>query len=450
MARSADSMSRVLLCALGALLVLSPVACTEELPPDYEGGGVTPGGGGNGNGGNDGGTDGGLVIPSDGTTYAAKPSCNSQDPACAGACPDGGVLCVGNCGFLPPVTYAFAGDPTAVTVGDLNGDGRNELVAANSDGRSVAVLLNRQNGLFEKPSLWSAGKEPSAVALADLDADGKLDLLVANSADSTLGVYRSKGGASFQAPVTTSAAGLNLNDIAVGELTTGSKSVAVIRGADKKLSTFKVKADGTLETPAADTALGSSAYAMVLADFNLDGRPDVALSHDTACATGTDTACQAVGVLLNNGDGTFQAQRFTSTGGTPRGLVAARLDTDALMDLVVADAKGNQVLVLRGKGDGTFYTPVAYSVGAAPSRLVLADVNRDSLPDVLVTSATGNQVSVLLAQPGGTFASRVLINAYPQGLGLQGLAASDFDQDGFQDLSVLTRDGIQMLWGYCR
>jgi hypothetical protein len=44
----------------------------------------------------------------------------------------------------------------------------------------------------------------------------------------------------------------------------------------------------------------------------------------------------------------------------------------------------------------------------------------------------------------------VLLNAYPQGLGLQGLTVSDFDQDGFKDLAVLTSGGIQMLWGLCR
>ncbi|WP_158501594.1 VCBS repeat-containing protein [Vitiosangium sp. GDMCC 1.1324] len=450
MSLTGNATSRVLLGVLSAVLVLS-TACGKEdpLPPEPGGGSPLPPGTGGSNNKPDGGTDGGLVIPSDGTTYAAKPSCNLGSGTCAGACEDGGVNCTGNCGFLAPVQYAFPGDPKAVAVGDVNDDGRADIVTANNDGKSVAVLLNRGTGLFQKPSLWTAGKDPTAVTLADLDGDAKLDVLVANSGDSTLAVYRSKGNASFQAPVSYAAPGLNLNDLAVADFGGGGRSVALLRGADQKLSVYKVNSSGSLET-AVHYPAASTPYAMAVADFDGDGTQDIAVSHEATCGVSPDATCQSVGVLLNKG-GTFQEQRLTATGGTPRGLVAAKLDKDAWMDLVVADASRNQVLVFSGRGDGTFVTPpAAYAVGKAPSRLVLADINRDTVPDLLVMSTTGNQVSLLLGQPGGTFASQVLLTAWPQDLGLQGLTVSDFDNDKAQDLAVLTRSGIQMLWGICR
>ncbi|HYO56596.1 VCBS repeat-containing protein [Archangium sp.] len=437
------------LCALSAMLLLLN-ACEPDrgLP----GGGGNPGGGTTGGGGKeDGGSDEGLVIRGDGGTFAAKPSCSSGS-SCAGACPDGGVICAGNCGFLAPVTYPFAGDPKAIAIGDLEGDGDEDIVTANNDGRSVAVLLNQGSGRFQTPNLWWAGKEPTSVALADLDADAKLDLLVANSGDSNVGVYRGKGNGDFLAPVTYAAPGLNLNDLVVGEFGGGGKSVAILRGSEQKLSVFGVKSDGTLQT-AVDHPASSGPHAMVVEDFNGDGKQDIAISysHEPTCGASPDATCQSVGVLLGKGDGTFQNQLLTSTGGgMPRGLVAAKFDTDAVMDLMVADASRNQVLLLRGRGDGTFYEPVAYPVVKAPSRLVLADINRDTVRDVLVTSATGNQVSLLLGQPGGTFASQMPLTAWPQDLGLEGLTVSDFDKDGFRDMAVLTGSGIQMLWGICR
>lgn len=444
-----NATTRTLLCVLSALFVLAS-ACEPERrpPPDGGGGGGLPPSK-NPNNNSDGGTpDGGLVIPSDGTTFAAKPSCEIG-ATCEGACPEGSTACVGNCGFLAPVEYPFAGDPKSIAVGDLDDDGWDDIVTANSDGRAVAVLLNRGGGLFEKPSLWTAGKEPSAVALVDLDGDEKLEVLVANNGDSNLGVYRSKGNASFQAPVTYTAGGLNLNDLVVEDFGAGSRSVALIRGSADKLSLFHVNDDGSLNKPV-DYPAPANPYAMAVADFDGNDSLDIALSHPSSCGTSTEKNCQSVGVLLNKGDGTFQEQRFTSTGGTPRGLLAADFDKDAMMDLVVADANRNQVLVLRGRRDGSFLTPTTYEVVKAPSRMVLADINRDSVQDLLVVSATGNQVSLLAGRPGGTFAPQVPITAWPEDMGLQGLSVSDFDKDGYKDLAVLTPDGIQMLWGICR
>lgn len=388
------------------------------------------------------------MVRGDGGTFAAKPACTSGG-ACAGACQDGGVICAGNCGFLAPVEYPFAGDPKAIVLGDVDKDGNEDLLTANNDGKAVAVLLNRRNGLFQTPTLWRTGKDPVALALEDVTGDGTLDLLVANSGDSSLGVYQGRNNGDFQAPVTTGTPGANFKDLVVGEFGGNVWSLALLHGSEQPVSVFPLKSDGSPQTPA-DYAASTGAYAMVAGDFNGDGKQDLALTHEAACNASSSTPCQSVGVLLGRGDGTFQDQLLTSTGGTPRGLVAARLDTDAVLDLVVADASRNQVLVLRGQNNGRFYEPVAYPTVKAPSRLVLADINRDTLPDVLVTSATGNQVSLLLGQSGGTFSQQVLLTAWPQDVGLQGLLVSDFDSDNVRDMAVLTRSGIQLLWGICR
>ncbi|OJT21348.1 hypothetical protein BO221_26355 [Archangium sp. Cb G35] len=436
-------------CALSAVLVFSPGCEPDPLRPGG-GGPVLPGGGGGNPDGGGGNSDGGvLVVRGDGGSFAAKPSCPSGS-ACTGACPDGGVICAGNCGFLTPVQYAYAGDPKAIVLGDVDKDGDNDLVTANNDGKSVAVMLNLRNGNIRTPDLWTARREPSALALADFNEDGSLDMIVANNTgDTSIEVFRGQGNGDFQAPIVSGSIGLDLNDLVVDKFAGSEWSLALLRGGDRKLSVFPLKSDGTLETPA-DYESSAGAYAMVAADFNGDGRKDLAITHESACGTPSATACQSVGVLLGKTDGTFQPPVYTSTGGSPRGLVAAQLDTDTSMDLIVADASRNQVLVLRGQGNGRFYDAVAYPTVKAPSRVALADVNRDFVQDILVTSATGNQVGLLLGQSGGSFSSHVALTAWPQDVGLQGLSASDFDGDSQVDLAVLTRNGIQMLWGICR
>lgn len=439
-----------LLLTLGALLLVS--ACDDDkLPPDYGGpiDQVPPGGGGSQDAGNN--TDGGTGGTSDGGTFAARPSCATGSTSCAGACPDGGVVCAGNCGFLPAVTYSFSGttDPEDIAVGDLNGDGFDDIVTANRQGNTVAVLLNRKGGLFQTPTMLATGAEPTSVLLSDLNGDQKLDILVANSGAKTFQVFPGKGDGTFQT-ATSYSFGMIVNDLAIGDFGGGTRSVAVLRGLLETLSLLKVEGNGTLREGGMSD-VPTSPDSLVLEDFNLDGRLDIAMTHPPTCEPAS-ASCQSVGVLLGKGDGTFQSQLFTPTGGLPKGIASLHLDTDTLPDLVVADAKGNQVLALRGAGTGVFYDPpLAYPAGKGAERLALADVDRDGRTDVLVSNSTENRVSLLLGRLDGSFSTQVPLVAHPQSTTwLQGLASSDFDKDGSKDVAVLTSSGVQMLWGICR
>jgi hypothetical protein len=437
----------VLLCALSAVLVLAS-GCEKDdggLPDDYIPNNPLPPGN---TGQVDGGSlpDGGGVVLSDGGTFGGKPTCDGGTGACAGACPDGGVACSGNCGFLSPVSYGLSGTPRSIAIGDLNGDTYTDIVTANGAGNRVAVLLNRKNGFFQTPTLLPANG-PSSVALASLGSDNSLDLVVAQSGDNAVAVYQGKGDGTFSLAHSLSF-GSEPNDLVVRDFGGGASSVAVIRGDVQKVSVSRFSS-GKLQTPVEyDAPLAPRS--MVAADFNRDGRQDLAVTHAASCTTTGDTRCQSVGVLLGNGDGTFRAQLNSAASGQPTGLLAADLNVDAIPDLVVTDASGARVLVMRGNGDGTFQAPVAHATGSGPSKLALADINRDSVLDLLVSNAGDNRVSLLPGLSNGTFGSQVLLSAYPQGVGLSGLATADFDKDGIQDMAVLTGSGVQLLWGICR
>src|SRR5271170_7641420 len=148
--------------------------------------------------------------------------------------------------FLVAPTVALSGAPSSVAVGDLNGDGKLDLVIANFDAGKISVLLGQGNGQFAPAVDYPVGKQPAFVLMADVNGDGNLDVVVCNEADGTLSVLLGNG-------------------------------------------------DGTLQNPATYKAVPDPVY-LVVGNFNGDGKPDLAVAG---------SASDTIAVLLNVGTGNF-------------------------------------------------------------------------------------------------------------------------------------------------
>jgi uncharacterized protein (DUF2141 family) len=254
--------------------------------------------------------------------------------------------------FAAPVYYA-TGAPYAasVAVGDLNGDGNPDLVVINECHvvkcvtGTVSVLLGNGDSTFQAAVNYdSGGNAPVSVAIGDLNGDGKLDLAVANVGDSIVSVLMGNGDGTFGAPVSYSSGG--------------------------------------------GSSFGD--HVVAIGDVNGDGKADLVVSN---------TNSGYVGVLLGNGDGTFQSPVDYIAGGTYTGSVAvADLNGDGKLDIVVnvscpnsGGCQGNGssggVSVLLGNGDGTFRAAVIYpSGGDFPESLAVGDLNGDGIPDLAVSN----------------------------------------------------------------
>src|SRR4051812_22296640 len=130
--------------------------------------------------------------------------------------------------------------------------------------------------------------------------------------------------------------------------------------------------------------------AIVKADFNADGKLDVAAAN---------TFSGEVSVLLGDGAGDFSAPSKFSVPSNPISIVTADFNADGKPDLAVAGFTGVQgdgsVSVLLGNGSGGFGSPVSFTVGQGPSSIVAADFNGDGKTDLAVGIQSSGTVSVV-------------------------------------------------------
>src|ERR1700681_3789318 len=248
------------------------------------------------------------------------------------------------------------GPPYVVVTGDLNRDGKPDLIALSSGGTGIPptayVLLGNGDGSFGPVSGYPIGAVPTQTALADLRGNGDLDLIVPGIAN--VNVLLGKGDGTFQPFIAYPTVSESANGITVGDFNGDHKldlGVAeygtVHNGFTADVDVLLGNGDGTFGAPIS-TALGQvgPSNSIVSGDFNGDGKLDVA-------------GANGVQILLGNGNGTFQPGVRYSLGATVQDIVLADFNSDGIQDLAVinSDASLGQVSVFLGNGDGTFQTP---------------------------------------------------------------------------------------------
>jgi hypothetical protein len=248
--------------------------------------------------------------------------------------------------------YSVPAYPMAITVADLNGDGKLDVVVANSNAAQktdgyITIFSGNGDGTFVRTAHYATGTTPWGVAVGDLDGDGHPDIVVAsnnayNAANpNTLHVLLNNGDGTF---------GL------AGIYHTGTESLNV-----------------------------------AVADLNGDHKPELVV---------TSAFNQSVAVLMGNGDGTFTDPVFYSTstlGAAPTTTVIADFDLDGIPDLATILYDGG-VALMYGNGDGTFQSAlpsVAGGTGGGTS-LVIGDFNHDNAPDIAFSSFSTAAVGVLM------------------------------------------------------
>ncbi len=289
--------------------------------------------------------------------------------------------------FGPDLVFA-GGEAWCLAVGDVDGDGRNDVVTGNLDGR-LACMLATGLGRFEPavflPPSTTLPQSFKDVHLADIDGDHDLDVLGLTGPNSDILVYRNDGAGVF---------------------------------------TFD-----------AFHPVGPYCNAFETGDLDGDNRPDVVVSKAAASTS--------IRVLMNDGTGALAS--YVSYQVPPSGTLGelALVDVDGDLDLDVIAASYFELLVLPGTGTGAFGTALSYPVTKQSDRLAVGDWNGDQLVDAALGTGSG-QIEIVLQQPGGAFASSTILGVLETSV--VAIAQADLDGDAIADLATSNYQGLVRTW----
>lgn len=285
-----------------------------------------------------------------------------------------------------------------------------------------------------------AGNRTVSVLAVDLNNDGVPDIVATNQGGmdkGTITVALGLGKGKFAAPTTytlgdvgpyeTIAADFNGDgylDLAVVLFGTSDRTIVGTQ-VDVFINTGK----GTFK-PFVAYATGTKPRAVIAADLNKDGKLDLIVANSTA---------NTVGVLLGKGDGTFGPRVDYPAGNNPHGLAVADFNHDGRLDVAVANnGPVGAINVMFGKGDGTLEAPITYSAGAGTFGLAAGDLNGDSYPDIVTSNQRSKTVSVLINAGDGTFKKPVELAAAGAPVAID---LADMNGDGNLDILSSSNDG---------
>ncbi len=254
---------------------------------------------------------------------------------------------------------------------------------------------------------------PQSIAVADFNGDGKLDMAVSVysifTSFSDVNILLGNGDGTFTAGPAFPLTGQNVNNAVVADFNgDGKPDLAISLPDANQVQVLLGNGDGTFTALPAISATG--VFKVATEDFNGDGKPDLVLVNP---GPGTVT------ILLGNGDGTFPRKETIPVAGGPQAVAVGDFNRDGKADLAVVNYSADTVTILLGNGDGTFRAvPSKPATGIQPLSVAVGDFNGDGIPDLAVTNQNNGYpllgtVTMLIGRGNGTFMEASLRRRVP-------------------------------------
>ena len=352
----------------------------------------------------------------------------------------------------PLTTAAGQYGPCNNASGDLNGDGKPEIVTSNCGYNNLIVYVNNGDGTFKQGVPYAAANNaafvyPQAVTIADVNGDGNNDIVSSNfgifpnTGGSDITILLGKGDGTLDEPTVGYSTGGSPRTSAIVEDFNGDGVPDVII-PDGKFGFVYMPGfgDGSFRSaldyfsPVPDNS-GGHTQTITTADLNGDGYLDLVVGN---CCDGT----LGITVFLSNPDGSLQPGKNYGSSGSLASVAIADFDGDKILDIAALNITGDSVQIFKGNGDGTFTESASYPTSGTDAsglnngpfiQMVTHDFNHDGHPDLAIANFDSQNISVLLNDGSGGFHPASIFALPGNG---QAIAVADVNNDGVFDLVV--------------
>lgn len=350
-----------------------------------------------------------------------------------------------NISFTPKTDITAGNQPYFVTAGDLDGDGKPDMVVGLGNiGLGLRLFRNTSTGggiSFAPPVTRSTPHIAYSLALGDMDGDGRLDIIVTDNTVNA-SVYRNNstvGTLSFASPVYLSLGSGLAQGIGVGDLDGDGRTDLVIADQDQnKICVFRNNSSGPGNiafSSVQNFATGAKTFSVAISDLDGDGKPDIGCSNVNSNTFSVLRNTSTTGAI------SLAARTDFTTGSLPYGLCFADLNGDGLAEAATINNDSYTLSLFKNTssiGAISFAAKTDYATGASPRCIAAADLDGDGKVDLAAGYDDATfAMSVFKNTSNSTSPTLGAAVNYPvTSYGTYSLALSDFSMDGKPDAAA--------------